>query len=78
MRDTNGDDQLDSVTLLRQVDAGGEHGLHSMVLSPDGESIYVVIGNQSKLTKMDASRVPFNWSEDELLPRLPTGFMDDS
>jgi hypothetical protein len=27
---------------------------------------------------MDSSRVPLNWSEDYLLPRLPTGFMDES
>jgi putative heme-binding domain-containing protein len=78
VRDTNNDDQLDSVELLRQVQAGGEHGLHSLVLSPDGQSIYVVIGNQSTLTDMNSSRVPFNWSEDDLLPRLPTGFMDNS
>ncbi len=78
VRDTDGDDQFDKVELLRQVQASGEHGLHSLVLSPDGQSIYVVIGNSSSLTKMDSSRVPMNWGEDDLLPRLPTGFMDDS
>lgn len=78
VRDTDGDDQFDTVELLRQVQASGEHGLHSMVLAPDGKAIYVVIGNQSSLTTMEASRVPYNWSEDQLLPRLPTGFMDDS
>ncbi|HTI72550.1 MAG TPA: family 16 glycoside hydrolase [Candidatus Limnocylindria bacterium] len=78
LRDTDGDDQFDKVELLRQVQASGEHGLHSLVLSPDGKSIYVVIGNQSTLTEMESSRVPYDWSEDDLLPRLPTGFMDDS
>lgn len=78
VRDTDGDDQFDRVELLREVRAGGEHGLHSLVLSPDGQSIYVVIGNQSSLTEMDSSRVPYNWGEDDLLPRLPTGFMDNS
>ena len=78
VRDTNGNDQLDNIELLRKVQASGEHGLHSMVLSPDGKSIYVVIGNNSSLTEMQSSRVPFDWSEDQLLPRLPTGFMDDS
>jgi putative heme-binding domain-containing protein len=78
VRDTHGDDQLDNIELLRKVTASGEHGLHSMVLSPDGKSIYVVIGNNSSLTEMQSSRVPFDWSEDQLLPRLPTGFMDDS
>jgi putative heme-binding domain-containing protein len=78
LRDTDGDDQLDKIELLRKVQASGEHGLHSMVLAPDGKSIYVVIGNNSSLTEMQSSRVPFDWSEDQLLPRLPTGFMDDS
>jgi putative heme-binding domain-containing protein len=78
VRDTDGDDQLDKIELLRKVQASGEHGLHSMVLAPDGKSIYVVIGNNSSLTEMQSSRVPFDWSEDQLLPRLPTGFMDDS
>ena len=78
IRDTNGDDQLDKIELLRKVQASGEHGIHSLVLAPDGKSIYVVIGNNSSLTEMSSSRVPYNWSEDQLLPRLPTGFMDDS
>lgn len=78
VRDTNADDRFDQVELLRKVDASGEHGLHSLVLSPDGKSIYVVIGNQSTLTEMASSRVPYNWGEDQLLPRLATGFMDNS
>jgi putative heme-binding domain-containing protein len=78
IRDTNGDDKLDKIELLRKVHASGEHGIHSLVLAPDGKSIYVVIGNNSSLTEMSSSRVPYDWGEDELLPRLPTGFMDDS
>ena len=78
IRDSNGDDQLDHIELLRKVTASGEHGIHSLVLAPDGKSIYVVIGNNSSLTEMSSSRAPYDWSEDELLPRLPTGFMDDS
>ena len=78
IRDTNGDGQLDHIELLRKVQASGEHGIHSLVLAPDGKSIYVVIGNNSSLTEMGSSRVPYDWGEDELLPRLPTGFMDDS
>jgi putative heme-binding domain-containing protein len=78
IRDTDGDDHLDKIELLRKVHASGEHGIHSLVLAPDGKSIYVVIGNNSSLTEMSSSRVPYDWGEDELLPRLPTGFMDDS
>lgn len=78
VRDTNNDDTLDKVELLRELKAGGEHGVHSLVPSPDGKSIYVVVGNSSELTQFDASRVPQIWGEDNLLPRMPTGFMDNS
>ena len=56
VRDTDGDDRYDAVKLLREIDGGGEHGLHSMVLSPDGKSLYVVCGNSTELTKLDSSR----------------------
>ena len=78
VRDTNGDDRYDEVQLLRQLDISGEHGGHSIILSPDGQSLYVVVGNQSSLARMNASRVPQVWSEDNLVPRIPTGFMDNS
>ena len=78
VRDTNNDDVFDQVELLRELKAGGEHGAHSLVLSPDGQSIFIAVGNQSELTPVDSSRVPMNWGEDNLLARLPTGFMDDS
>jgi putative heme-binding domain-containing protein len=78
LRDTNGDDRFDEVKLLRQMDISGEHGGHSIILSPDGASLYIVVGNQSTLTPVNSSRVPFNWSEDNLVPRIPTGFMDNS
>lgn len=75
VRDTNGDDQFDKVELLRAINGSGEHGLHSLILSPDGKSIYVVNGDSSRLTEIDSSRVPLNWSEDHLLTRLTTRFM---
>jgi putative heme-binding domain-containing protein len=78
LRDTNGDDRFDEVTLLRRMEISGEHGGHSIVLSPDGRSLYVVVGNQSTLTRINSSRVPLLWSEDNLVPRIPTGFMDNS
>jgi putative heme-binding domain-containing protein len=78
LRDTNGDDRFDEVKLLRRMDISGEHGGHSIVLSPDGKSLYVVVGNQSTLTPVNSSRVPRHWSEDNLVPRIPTGFMDNS
>ena len=69
-KDTNGDDQYDEVVLLSKFNGGGEHGPHALRLSPDGKSIYVVCGNHTMPPdKIDASRVPRNWSEDHLLPR---------
>jgi putative heme-binding domain-containing protein len=73
LRDTNGDDKFDEVKLLRKLQGGGEHGPHAILLSPDKQSIYVIIGDQTKLTEINSSRVPLIWSEDHLLPRLSDG-----
>ena len=77
LRDTNGDDAFDEVRLLRKLEGGGEHGPHSILLSPDGKSLHLIIGNQTKLTPFTGSKVPYDWSEDQLLPRLwdGNGFM---
>jgi putative heme-binding domain-containing protein len=77
VRDTNGDDRFDEVKLLRKLDGGGEHGVHAVLPAPDGKGLYVVCGNMTKLTQFDSSRVPLDWSEDHLLPRLwdGNGFM---
>lgn len=79
VRDTNGDDQLDAIETLRLLDGTGEHGPHAIVLAPDGKSLYVVVGNGTKLTETASTRVPRLWSEDHLLPRMPDGrgFMKD-
>ena len=73
VRDTDGDDRFDKVELLRKLDDGGEHGPHAILLSPDGKSLTVVVGNQTKLTELAGSRVPPIWSEDHLLPRMADG-----
>lgn len=73
VRDTNGDDRFDEVKLLRKLEGGGEHGVHSLLLSPDKKAIYVVCGDMTKLTDYDSSRVPKHWSEDHLLPRMSDG-----
>jgi len=77
VRDTNGDDRFDQVTLLRKLEGGGEHGIHAILPSPDGKGIHVICGNMTKLAEYDSSRVPLHWSEDHLLPRLwdGNGFM---
>ncbi|HLT08454.1 MAG TPA: c-type cytochrome [Cyclobacteriaceae bacterium] len=71
LQDTNGDDQYDQVTLIRSLEGEpGEHGPHSMILSPDGQSIYVVAGNHTDVPEMDAYRLPNVWDEDVLFPRI--------
>lgn len=77
VRDTNGDDQYDEVKLLRKLQGGGEHGPHAIVPTPDGQGLYIIVGNQTKITEVNSSHVPPNWGEDLLLPRLwdGNGFM---
>ncbi|MEZ6107132.1 MAG: c-type cytochrome [Pirellulaceae bacterium] len=71
LRDTNGDDQYDEVTLLRSIEGGGEHGPHAVILSPDGQGLFVCGGNHTKIPNPERSRVPRNWDEDQLLPSMP-------
>lgn len=74
IRDTNGDDILDETSLLAKLEGGQrEHGPHAVLLSPDGKSLTIVVGNQEPVVKVDTSRVPRHWGEDHLLPRLPDG-----
>lgn len=75
--DKDGDDKYDTITEMLKFDKrGGEHGPHALVLSPDGKSIYIVVGNQSKLPEYQSTRVPPLWGEDQLLPRVyGKGFM---
>lgn len=70
LRDTDGDDCLDKVEMLREFDGSGEHGPHAVIPGPDGQSLYLVIGNHTKLTKVDTSRVPRRWAEDLIVPRM--------
>ncbi|MGK0236570.1 MAG: hypothetical protein ACI92G_000025 [Candidatus Pelagisphaera sp.] len=56
--DTDGDDELDHVELLRKIKSRGDHGVHGLRLSPDGKSIFLICGNYAELTDIDSSRVP--------------------
>ena len=73
VKDTDGDDVLDKVELLRKIEGNGEHGPHAVVLAPDGKSLYVVAGNSTKVPDLSGSLVPKNWGEDNLLPRMVDG-----
>jgi putative heme-binding domain-containing protein len=71
---SKGDDTLDKVEKLRAFDGGGgEHGPHAVLLHPDKKRLTIVCGNQTKLQKYDATKVPPVWGDDHLLPRLPDG-----
>ena len=74
LTDSDGDDQLDKVECLREMDARGDHGVHAVVPSPDGDSFFLITGNSTKPTEFVASsQVPRVWGEDHLLPSFPDG-----
>ena len=75
--DKDGDDQLDTLTTLRTfTGSSGEHGPHAVLLTPDGNSLYIVCGNKTAPTEITTSRVPQIYDEDLLLPRpYGRGFM---
>ena len=72
--DSNNDDRLDRVEVLREFEARGDHGVHALVPTPDGQSLYLITGNSTKPTKIEStSPVPQIWGEDHLLPSMPDG-----
>ena len=73
LTDSNGDDQLDKVEKIRSMEARGDHGVHALILSPDKKSIYLITGNNTTPLEANRSRVPMDWGEDHLLPRMPDG-----
>lgn len=72
-QDKDGDGSFESVEALRHMKTGGEHGIHSLVPSPDGEWIYLISGNYTRHPDLEKSQVPKVWDEDHLLPRNPDG-----
>lgn len=70
LQDTDGDDQFDKITLLKALDGEGEHGPHSIVLSPDKQSLYVIAGNFTKIPKMDKYRNKPEGKLDNILPLI--------
>ncbi|MBO9572706.1 MAG: c-type cytochrome, partial [Chitinophagaceae bacterium] len=75
LQDTDGDDQLDKLTLLKSFTGEGEHGPHSIKLSPDKKSLYLIAGNHTDVPEMNAYLLPSNWQEDNLYPLIkdPSG-----
>jgi putative heme-binding domain-containing protein len=74
LRDTNGDDQYDSVELIHRWKGGpGEHGAHGIVLGTDGK-LYTVCGNFVDVPEVLSPASPHrNYADDLVLPRMEDG-----
>jgi putative heme-binding domain-containing protein len=71
VQDLDGDDQFETITEIRRFTGEpGEHGPHSMRVSPDGKSIYMMAGNHVDVPEMDSYRLPRVWQEDNLFPLI--------
>ena len=77
--DSDGDDALDAIEMLKTFEGAGEHGPHSIIKSPDGESLYMIAGNHTDLPDTYTQRHPGAWQEDQLLPSIidPRGHAND-
>ncbi len=74
LSDSDGDDQIDKVELLRAIESGGDHGVHKVVVTQDQQGFYLITGNNSVKTETPAtSPVAPLWGDDHLLPRMPDG-----
>ena len=68
LQDTDGDDKFDKITLLTSFTGEQEHGPHSIKLSPDGKSFYIIAGNNTRLPeKINNYTLPPVWKRDNIL-----------
>src|SRR5262249_52539744 len=68
-RSKDGGQTFEPPEFLHEVKGSGEHGPHALLLGPNGNSLYVVCGNETKLVApLARSRVPMLWGEDRLFP----------
>ena len=71
IQDLDGDDQFETVTQIRELKGQqGEHGPHSMKVTPDGKGIYLIAGNHVDVPEMNSYRLPPVWQEDNLFPLI--------
>ena len=72
--DSDGDDNLDKVEFLHEVQSRGDHGVHALVPTPDGKALYLITGNNTEPPPLaNSSPVRQVWGEDHLLPSMPDG-----
>lgn len=80
IQDLDGDDRFETVTQIRELKGEqGEHGPHSLKLTPDGKGIYLIAGNHVDVPEMNHYRLPRVWQEDNLFPLIkdPRGHAND-
>jgi putative heme-binding domain-containing protein len=65
--------ELGSPEVISEMNGGGEHGPHSLVVSPDGKSLYAIAGNMTRLPKYQKTRIRDNWKDDYLLQNYAYG-----
>lgn len=71
IQDLDGDDQFETVSQIRELKGQqGEHGPHSMKVTPDGKGIYLIAGNHVDVPEMNSYRLPNVWQEDNLFPLI--------
>jgi len=77
--ESDNDDTLDKIELLRAFDSKSDHGVHKVLPTPDGKGLYLITGNNALLPEgphegtLKSSPVPKIWGDDHLLPRMPDG-----
>ena len=73
-RDPKGNGQFEEKTLIRTIKGSSEHGNHSLVLSPDGQSIYTACGNATAQPEpLEHTRLARPFYDDQVVPRLSKG-----
>lgn len=80
IQDLDGDDQFETISQIRELKGQqGEHGPHSMKVTPDGKGIYLIAGNHVDVPEMNSYRLPRVWQEDNLFPLIkdPRGHAND-
>ncbi len=70
--DTDGNDELDKVELLRGFDSRSDHGVHAVVPTLDGESFYLVTGNNAELTETEDSSPVYSVVDEDTVKALFT------
>lgn len=65
--------ELGPEEVISELHGRGEHGPHSMIVSPDGKSLYVIGGNMTTPPEHQNSRIQENMQNDVLLKHYTFG-----